>query len=225
MSLRKRLALTVLLFISLGFLAGCGTGKNEIRTYTIPREHKSVESGAHETHDHAAHQEKDSSEIAMETTDTGSVEVAPPVPGVAGLTWSVPDTWKELEPSSMRLGSFGYIGKNGQRVDISVISLPGVAGGLLANVNRWRGQIKLSPLDQAGLEDALQKVPVSGHEGVMVEFVSAEKLIDNAFHKRLVAVVLSYQGATYFFKMAGEDMAVNENGESFLAFLETLKFS
>ena len=36
---------------------------------------------------------------------------------------------------------------------MSVVSLPGMAGGDLANVNRWRDQMKLAPID----EDTLRK--------------------------------------------------------------------
>src|SRR5688572_18194483 len=65
------------------------------------------------------------------------------------LTWTAPSTWKAQAPTAMRLASFAIPTKAGKDLDFSVVMLSGEAGGLLANVNRWRGQIQLPPLTQA----------------------------------------------------------------------------
>ena len=47
----------------------------------------------------------------------------------------------------MRKASFVVEEADGAKVDISATSFPGESGGLLANINRWRGQLGLHALD------------------------------------------------------------------------------
>jgi hypothetical protein len=58
--------------------------------------------------------------------------------------WEIPSTWKDGKTSSMRIASLKVDDQNGSELDISVTTFPGDVGGLLANVNRWIGQIDLS---------------------------------------------------------------------------------
>ena len=60
----------------------------------------------------------------------------------------------------MRLGSFKVDGPNGASADVSVIAFPGEAGGLISNLNRWRGQLQLSPLDEDQLPQMIQRTEV-----------------------------------------------------------------
>src|SRR5262245_48698828 len=69
------------------------------------------------------------------------------------LKWTAPKGWKELAGSGMRVASFSVPGK----AEMSVVTLPGDAGGELANVNRWRNQIGLPPLDQKALDAAAKR--------------------------------------------------------------------
>ena len=48
----------------------------------------------------------------------------------------------------MRLASFDIPFSDGVG-DLSIVSLGGASGGLLANVNRWRGQVNLSPISES----------------------------------------------------------------------------
>ena len=48
----------------------------------------------------------------------------------------------------MRLASHKVSDEDGNEIDFSITSFPGDVGGLLANVNRWLGQIGLPPTDQ-----------------------------------------------------------------------------
>ena len=60
-------------------------------------------------------------------------------PDVTNLTWELPDSWIPSTGHSMRLASFDIPFSDGVG-DLSIVSLGGASGGLLANVNRWRGQ-------------------------------------------------------------------------------------
>src|SRR5256885_16234378 len=65
---------------------------------------------------------------------------APPNPS-GGLRWTLPKGWTQKEAGGMR---FATLKPPAAQVDVSVIVLPGPAGGELANVNRWRAQLGLS---------------------------------------------------------------------------------
>ena len=49
----------------------------------------------------------------------------------------------------MRRGSFTIRGEGNATADLSIVALPGAAGGLVENLNRWRGQVGLASLDGA----------------------------------------------------------------------------
>jgi len=86
---------------------------------------------------------------AEATAATAATEVNPELPKPSGgaVSWTVPAGWKPVESTqSMRIATFDAAG-----AEVTVSAFPGAAGGNLANVNRWRGQIGLEPVDEAGL--------------------------------------------------------------------------
>ena len=66
------------------------------------------------------------------------------------LTWDLPETWIPSKGHSMRLASFDIPFSKGVG-DLSIVSLSGSSGGLLANVNRWRGQVELDPISESDI--------------------------------------------------------------------------
>ena len=61
----------------------------------------------------------------------------------------------------MSIASFKVRVKTAAEADVTVVPLPGMAGGDTANVNRWRGQVGLS----AATADELQKMGEAVHVG------------------------------------------------------------
>ena len=96
---------------------------------------------------------KEGINVAMQSGPAGLVP--PPVGSPA--QWTKPESWKEQPLSEMRLGSFKIEGPNADTADVSVIAFPGEAGGLISNINRWRGQLQLPPLDEDQLSQATQR--------------------------------------------------------------------
>ena len=81
-----------------------------------------------------------------------------PATGAPQLTWKTPAGWTEVTPGEMRIASFKVSGAGGKQADVSVIPLPGMAGTDSANVNRWRGQVGLSPMTDDELQKAAENV-------------------------------------------------------------------
>src|ERR1051326_1691120 len=77
----------------------------------------------------------------------------------APVQWTVPAGWEQQPASGMRVGSFA-VNKDGQRADVSIIPLAGISGSELDNVNRWRGQVGLPPVDAAKLAETAEKVNI-----------------------------------------------------------------
>ena len=97
------------------------------------------------------------------------ISSAPPaaMPAVAEsagpqLTWKTPGGWTEVPPSEMRVASFKVSGPDGKQADVSVVPLPGMPGSDEANVNRWRGQVGLSPVSPEELKTAETNVEAAG---------------------------------------------------------------
>jgi hypothetical protein len=76
---------------------------------------------------------------------------AAPAPAADGpLAWTLPADWAVAPTQQMRLANFTIAGGGA----CGLFLFPG-GGDRLANVNRWRGQAGLPPLDAAALDQAL----------------------------------------------------------------------
>lgn len=137
----------------------------------------------------------------------------------AGLTWTAPAAWTAKPHSAMRRGSYQVAGPNGAEADMSVTAFPGDVGGELANLNRWRGQIQLPPLAAADLPQATTSLQVGTLEFTVVDFSNP----DAPDAPRILGAMVSYDGATWFFKLTGPGAAVGPAKADFLHLLQTVK--
>ncbi len=161
----------------------------------------------------------------MANTSTSTNAPAPPsieAPGGAPLQYALPVGWQEQPLSSMRLGSFKVSGQNGKEADVSVVSLPGVAGGDLANVNRWRDQLKLSPIDANALLQSAEHIKANGHDFLVVDLVSESPISERDDKVRILAAILNENDRSWFVKMTGEDQLVASQKTAFVGFLRSL---
>jgi hypothetical protein len=132
--------------------------------------------------------------------------------------WQPPAHWKETGPKPMRLTSFEIPNSaGGEPGDVSVSALGGPAGGLLANVNRWRNQVHLAPVDDNGLATLTEKVDLSG--GLTGTVVDLKGTPD-----RILAVVVPKGDRTWFFKLKASDPLVSRERDGFIAFVKSVKF-
>jgi hypothetical protein len=158
------------------------------------------------------------------------MSAAASTPGVAALgapseekpAWDLPAGWKEQAPTSMRVATFAVTGENGAKADVSVVKLGGMAGGLLANVNRWRAQMGLEPVDQAGLDKLISSRDVKGTKITVVDM--AGRSVESGNPARLVAVIVPRSGVTWFYKMLGQDQLVSQQKAAFIQFVESARY-
>lgn len=136
-------------------------------------------------------------------------------------SWRVPPGWREGPKGEMRAASF-RVPAGEEAAELSVVVLDGEAGGITANVNRWRGQIGLGALDEAGLEKAAQRVDSAAGTLQLFDFVGAGGDGASPTKERLAAAILPRRQQTWFFKLTGTQRAVAAAKPSFLEFLRSL---
>ncbi len=143
-------------------------------------------------------------------------------PASVPLRWTVPEGWEQRPDRSMRLATLGPRGVT--EVELVLSSFPGNVGGLVANVNRWRGQMGLDPVDEAAV-DALPRRRLLGGEGVLVELVGhlsdgmSGRAVNDA---KFVGLVFERADDTLFVKMTGPGAAVDAARAGFDAFVASL---
>jgi len=125
-------------------------------------------------------------------------------PDVTNLTWELPDSWIPSTGHSMRLASFDIPFSAGVG-DLSIVSLGGASGGLLANVNRWRGQVNLSPIS----ESEILTVSTVG-ESKMGPFRIFKMINDADTSNAIIAAVLPTGQKTFFIKLTTTKKGVIE---------------
>ncbi len=139
--------------------------------------------------------------------------------GPAPMRWTTPAGWQEQPASGMRVGSF-TVTKDGQKADVSIIPLAGISGSEVDNVNRWRGQLGLPPIDAAKLGDAAEKVTIGSNPASLYDMSGTDPQTKQP--ARILASILSSDGTTWFFKMVGADALVAQEKPSFKEFLKSI---
>lgn len=186
-----------------------GCRKEEVTTYRIPKE-----------------------PVAAATAPAAGGAPAPSAPGASGgtmastpvatasgsaLVWNAPAHWVAKPAGAMRKGSYGVKGEEGE-ADMAITAFPGDVGGDLANLNRWRGQLSLPPVNQSEFAAATEHVDHHGLHMTVVDLVgSGEK------PQRILGAMVPHSGATWFFKLTGPAALVAREKPAFTAFLATVK--
>lgn len=155
--------------------------------------------------------------VAMQS---GSAGLAPPLPG-SPAQWTKPDGWSEQPLSEMRLGSFKVDGPNAASADVSVTAFPGDAGGLISNINRWRGQLQLPPLVEGQLAQMIQRTDVENVPAYLVDFQTTENAPKPS---RILGAVLQSDDRTWFVKMTGPPQFIESQRQKFLDFVKSFRF-
>lgn len=138
------------------------------------------------------------------------------------LDWETPEQWRELPATAIRLGNFLYSDDANGEVEITVSSIPGLAGGLLANVNRWLGQIGREPIEAKELESIVESTRMSDRPVSIVDLKVEQPTPES---QRIYAAVFDYSGFTWFVKMTGSHQGVESQIPVFREFADNLAFS
>jgi hypothetical protein len=186
-------------------VAGCQ--RDEVTSYRVAKEPPAGAADESLVRSHGA--------AAPSPGMAGDVPLPPTPSGAAALRWTLPAGWGQTFPGGMRFASFTVPGAG--KIDGSVVTLPGDAGGELPNVNRWRGQIGLGPTDEAGLAAARTTVKTRAGVASVYDFTS-----QGDRKSRLIAAILMVDGSAWFIKLTGDAEPVTAARPAFLQLLGSL---
>ncbi len=151
---------------------------------------------------------------------------APDEAAGAGFTFELPPGWRSEGKRPMRKATFVVEGDAGT-AEVVVSAWPATAGSQmadpLANVNRWRGQVGLPPIDAAELLKTLEPLRVSDLAGA---YVSLDPPPDSGTPAGLAmrAVLVKRENDVWFFKLSGVPAVVDEETVRFKEFIESVRF-
>ena len=115
--------------------------------------------------------------------------------------WTVPEGWQAVPVRGRcRLAKFAVPAVENGKAEVAVSVFPSDTGGTLANVNRWRRQLGLEDIDEAGLKDCV--TPLEGLPGAQLADLTKE-------NRRMLGAIVPRDGRWWFYKMMGDAPAVN----------------
>jgi hypothetical protein len=132
----------------------------------------------------------------------------------AMFSYELPSGWRDNPtPGGGRILEF----QAGEGATVSLSILGGDAGGLLSNVNRWRVQAGLGPVDEEAAQRLVRGFGLMGQDGHFVELPGREKSIHCAFSLG--------PPFSMFVKLEGAPAAVNGQKSAFEIFARSLRFN
>jgi hypothetical protein len=148
---------------------------------------------------------------------------AAPAAAPANPDVALPAGWKEVPPTQFLLAKYMLQGSGDAHAEVSVSMLAGQGGGAIANVNRWRGQLGLSPLSEDDLSKQASAVQVAGGQGTLVDMTGTDAKTGKP--ARLIGVIAPQAGETWFYKLMGDEQVVGQQKDAFTKFIQTAKIS
>jgi hypothetical protein len=152
-------------------------------------------------------------------TQTGPPQVAavpPQTTSAPAIKWITPEGWTEVPPSSMRYASFSASSDEGGKIDISVVTFPGDGGSDADNVNRWRGQMGLAPVDANAVTSQVAALKTEDMTFSTTDIAGNKT--------RTIAAWTRHDGRVWFFKATGPNAAIEKEKPNFVKFIESVRF-
>ncbi len=130
------------------------------------------------------------------------------------LTWTAPTPWTTKPLGQMRKGSYALKNADGTEADLSITTFPAGANPLLANINRWRGQVGLAPITESQLPAETTVIANGEFSFTVIDATGSGS--------RIIGAILYRGDEAWFFKLNGTDASVAPHKPAFLEFLKTV---
>lgn len=160
---------------------------------------------------------------AAPAAQTVADPVAPPAHDHVHVGWELPEGWRQVENAqSMRFATI-HAGDAAQPLEISVTHLPGSAGGIIANVNRWRGQLGLPPAESGELTSEMDAFDSEGAHGVVM-LIDGSASSDAALQQLgILAAIITMEDRMWFLKATAPLEQLREHREGFEQFARSMR--
>jgi hypothetical protein len=168
------------------FLAGCQE-QEQIRSYDVPKEAPAIGAAAEKQRMLAvmAPREKEVWFFKLMGPEQAVAEAAPAFDRFVEsirftnqerepIRWTVPDGWKQIPGADVLYARLRKAGDD-SAPQITITKLPPGAKEPRANIDRWRGQLGLGPIDDDALQKLVGNVKVDGVSATRVDFTGGAK--------------------------------------------------
>lgn len=142
----------------------------------------------------------------------GDATVADVSAGGSEPRWEVPGSWKQVAPGQMQIARFA-VQKDGAGAEVFVSVFPNDTGGTLANVNRWRRQLKLAEVDEKELATLVTPLDPASPNAVLVDLTNDSQ--------RMLGAIVPRGNQWWFYKLLGASTAVGAERENFIRFAKS----
>ncbi|HTV43156.1 MAG TPA: hypothetical protein VMF08_21505 [Candidatus Sulfotelmatobacter sp.] len=210
------------LLIGTALLIAAGCGRQKVQVYQVSSDQDQTASAPATNSESLPPGHPDVSMADNSSARMPAGVVASDVQNASPVTWTTPPGWTSVPPSQMRVASFKVAGDGGKTADVSVVPLPGMAGGDFANVNRWRGQVGLQDAPDDVLQNSAENVEAGGQAAQLYDL--AGKNPTSGQPTRILGAIQHRDGTAWFFKMTGDAELVEQQKSAFIAFLQSLNF-
>lgn len=187
------------------WMTGCDD--EGIRTYDVPQT-SAVQAAAAE-----GTSVRPANEVAATQPASSSDELL-----TEGVAWRLPSGWKRL-PGDRPMRVATLEAEKGGRIEISISRFPGDTGGLLANVNRWRQQVGLTPLGESDLPKETTPIQTASMDGHVMRLRGQDQ--------HLLGAVLASpdKSETWFVKATAAPEIVDRHQADFNAFVASARIA
>jgi hypothetical protein len=136
-----------------------------------------------------------------------------------GSIWTVPSSWQPMPPAQFLLAEFSIPGADGAKAEVNVAEMEGDGGGILANVNRWRGQIGLGPIDEKDLSKLSRTFDTPEGKETLVRITTSD------FKTSILAMIIPRNGGTWFYKLMGDTQTTIAQEDAFMNFIQSANYA
>jgi hypothetical protein len=156
----------------------------------------------------------------------GGMTPAMPAPqtstGQGKPDWQVPAGWQEAPGGQFLVAKFIISGAENAQAAVNISVSGGSGGGLLANVNRWRGQLGLAPWSESDLSQQTRSLEVPGGKATLVDMTGADARTSQK--ARVIAAIVPQAGQTWFYKLMGNTDIVEKQKEALVQFVQSARY-
>jgi hypothetical protein len=149
-----------------------------------------------------------------------AAQPAPAADAAGKPAWTVPADWQEGQLAQFLVAKF-IIGSGDATAAVNVSQLDGDGGGLLPNINRWRGQLGQPPVADADIA-TLPTIDATGTKATLVDISDTDARSGKP--ARLIGVIVPFGGQTWFYKLMGDPDIVAQQKDAFTKFVQSAKY-
>lgn len=136
--------------------------------------------------------------------------------------WQVPSNWKEAAAGQFLVAKYTITGPGNAQAAVNVSTSAGTGGGLAGNINRWRGQLGLGQLSDAEITQMVTTLDSPSGKAMLVDMSGTDARTGEK--SRLIGAIVPRDGATWFYKLMGNEQVVESQKEAFANFIRTATY-